>query len=840
MDTPPALAAGNQHPETGWRSWLSLPRDRFNSPWMTVLLIVIAWSVCALVRYQWIAWAGGVEQNVWLGEIQPTTHDAFTHGAVLQQHLEGLHGDNPHLFPLLNKQGALHALTWAFMKVVPVSIPTVLLWGPVILASLIVIPFILIGRLFGSSLWGFTAAILAGVAWNFYERTMAGYFDTDVFSFTGAMLLVYFLMGAHRNKSLTFAGLGAFAVFLYPFFYAKGLVIGAGIAGCFIGLQLICMLLKMDVDRRLRMIALVAAGTAASPWSNGGKMYSSPWLWFIGVIAIAAAWYFLASPRSGGSTRKTGVDEAIDDRVTSGSGGPVSAVGMVVGACLIWLILSMPWSYFLTQVKTYSRFLETGEQAIVQTDPVELQRAEILDEINFRKTHKSTVLESQGEALYKLAQRIIGSSTGAILAIIGYVLMCFRYPGFLIGLPVAVIGAFSIDGGLRFTTWGGLMAAPALVYALFIGVKIILRCLPRLSPAQVRLGSIVGGMLLASPFIAINIAHAVAFKVNTIFSQEAIETMRVIKENSKSGDYVISWWDYGSGLWYYSERNVLMTPISASDDCWTVAKIVSSDSQDVAAGLSRLAAESAAAGHRPSSHHYLDIQGDSPIWPEDMIKQLEEGRVELPDPTCDVFLYMPLEMIKLLRVLEAYADPAYALPVYPESGVYHVIDRRDVRALSEREVILPNQIIVDMNALTASVESQDGRIPVEFESITYVGEMPNGSTFVRQGPKAAAPPFRLAGLGGSRDFQLVSANEPVPDGYHLVHLVVLQESGLVLILDSEFLNSNLIQMVAMQQFDKDLWELVHKNGYARVFRLKRPNQATIKSSDAEDPVTDGQ
>ena len=52
-----------------------------------------------------------------------------------------------------------------------------MVWAPIFLGSLMTVPLVLIGRLYGSALWGFTAAILGGVAWNYYERTMAGYFE---------------------------------------------------------------------------------------------------------------------------------------------------------------------------------------------------------------------------------------------------------------------------------------------------------------------------------------------------------------------------------------------------------------------------------------------------------------------------------------------------------------------------------------------------------------------------------------------------------------------------------------------------------------------------------------
>ena len=99
--------------EIGWRSWLSIPRDCFNGPWATLLLVIIAWGATSYIRYAYIDWAETVPQFKWEGVVQPTTHDAFTHGAMIEQHVDGIHGDNPNMYPLFNSQGALHVLSWA-------------------------------------------------------------------------------------------------------------------------------------------------------------------------------------------------------------------------------------------------------------------------------------------------------------------------------------------------------------------------------------------------------------------------------------------------------------------------------------------------------------------------------------------------------------------------------------------------------------------------------------------------------------------------------------------------------------------------------------------------------
>ena len=38
------------------------------------------------------------------------------------------------------------------------------------------------------------------------------------------------------------------------------------------------------------------------------------------------------------------------------------------------------------------------------------------------------------------------------------------------------------------------------------------------------------------------------------------------------GDYVHTWWDWGSATWFHAERNVLTTPLNQSQDTFVLLK----------------------------------------------------------------------------------------------------------------------------------------------------------------------------------------------------------------------------------------------------------------------------
>ncbi len=179
----------------------------------------------------------GRESMRWEGHPTPNTHDSFYFAAILQKAHLGMHQEND-MVPSVVQNGMVTVLSYGLLKTFSsLSIEELLLWMPVYLSGLVCVPIVLIGRLYGSVVWGFFAACIAGVAHSYFNRTLAGYYDTDVFSVSAAAFALLFLLIALRRRSLAFALAGAVGCFLYPFFYNRiGIPIALGLT--FVGFQL--------------------------------------------------------------------------------------------------------------------------------------------------------------------------------------------------------------------------------------------------------------------------------------------------------------------------------------------------------------------------------------------------------------------------------------------------------------------------------------------------------------------------------------------------------------------------------------------------------------------------
>jgi putrescine transport system permease protein len=64
---------------------------------------------------------------------------------------------------LLSVQGALPTLTYLAAKFLPISFGTAMLYAPLVVSSLLVIPMILIGRLYKNTFWGVCSALIASI-----------------------------------------------------------------------------------------------------------------------------------------------------------------------------------------------------------------------------------------------------------------------------------------------------------------------------------------------------------------------------------------------------------------------------------------------------------------------------------------------------------------------------------------------------------------------------------------------------------------------------------------------------------------------------------------------------
>ena len=384
----------------------SLPQER-SSTITILLLIILAYAFSVGIRFIWINWAASIPEFSWNNQLMINTNDGYYFAASAQNALTHIFDNNPRIAGVWSS--ATIALTAFLSKFF--SLEAVVLVLPVFISSLVVIPMILIGRLLNAPYFGFFSALLASIGWSYYNRTMAGYFDTDMFSAMAPMMIVYFLMATTIKENIIWALLSALSIIIYPFLYDQGLSIVYAISLFYMGYMLI-------FHRREKFtyfsIALLSIALFAIPLPIK--------LLLITLLSLAYQY----------------------NKLNFKALGALSGV-----AFLFFLINADALSLIWGKIAGYTtKGTEDGAlhfYAVAQT-----------------------VREAGQVPFSEIANRISGGTLTLLLALMGYIALIIRHRAFILTLPLIGIGLFAFWGGLRFTIYAVPAAALGAIYFLYL------------------------------------------------------------------------------------------------------------------------------------------------------------------------------------------------------------------------------------------------------------------------------------------------------------------------------------------------------------------------------------
>ncbi|MEA2017587.1 MAG: STT3 domain-containing protein, partial [Campylobacterota bacterium] len=187
----------------------------------TIIYILIAFTFSIAVRLIWVYQFSGTEQFKFNNQFMINTNDGYYYAEGARDIVAGITQNSNDLSPFESAGSILTALV---AKILPFSFESIIFYMPAFFASLLVIPIILIGRSIGKLEVGFIAALLASIAWSYYNRTMVGYYDTDLLNVVFPTFLLWSLIWAIRtqeNKYLLFTALDIIAYrWWYPQSYS--------------------------------------------------------------------------------------------------------------------------------------------------------------------------------------------------------------------------------------------------------------------------------------------------------------------------------------------------------------------------------------------------------------------------------------------------------------------------------------------------------------------------------------------------------------------------------------------------------------------------------------------
>lgn len=638
---------------------------------LTVLAIVIAWTFSTWLRMEWVSHAKSQPQMQWDKTLLPTTHDSYLFSSIIKQNRSNKPPAEPlKLQPKVVDFGALTIFGVALNRLLDIPAASTTTYMPVYAAGLLAIPMVLIGRLYGSILTGFCAACLAVAGSSYFNRTMAGYFDTDMFSVTIPALILCLLLQANKTESVRWLIGVSFLTFSYPFFYSSGTPIVTSLNLMFLAYRGVSWWIKRkddcpkSISFSLSATLLLGTSTALCSHASGIAMATQTSAFTFSILLLVAACIYASYVKW---------DSALNKRLMLAG----ALAGLVCLCSFNETLKSIPRyaaTYYPkiqnTHVYKWLYAEQQNADSSVDSAQVPLQYKNVIE----------TIIEARSSDWSNLMERISGSSWGCILALIGYMLLLLVFPEFSIALPFIGIGVFAHWGGHRFTVHAVPIAALAVAMLPGTMIELYNRISPKKNdkPIKKRKSSNPApsepttaapwitrkvGVHIATVVLSIGIlwpnvqlAKERSRALPTVLESSEVKLLDDIRGKSNPGDYVHTWWDWGSAVWFHAERNVLTSPNNQTHDTYVFAKMMTTDSPRLAAHLGRTAAEYFHHGG-PEGRAGLAVEHlfqHTQLDPDEVLSDIED---HLPvEPTRDIFLFLPSKLLNFYHVLHSFSE----------------------------------------------------------------------------------------------------------------------------------------------------------------------------------------
>ena len=557
-------------------------------------LILMAYMFSFAIRMIWVWQFQDTPEFFWNNQLMINTNDGYFFASGVQRELFGLHETNPRVFGMWD-YGVIF-FTTIFTKITPFSLETIILYMPAIISSLVVIPIILIARLYGQSLWGFFAALLGSIAWSYYNRTMIGYYDTDMFSAMAPMFILFFLMKSTIDFNLKSALYAAIAISIYPFLYDAGLTIVYAM-----GIMYALYMIFYHRNENTTYLSLILVFVSLLPFP-----FASPFDYLI-KIAVLIILYFLLGKNLLSQKRLI-----------------LIAAILFVGFLFFGNVFSLVFAKISGYTATGTKDIGLHFYSVVQT-----------------------VREAGQIPFSTFANRISGSEVGVLIAFVGYLVLVLRHRAFILALPLMGIGIFALVGGLRFTVYAVPVAAMSAIYLFFVLGDFF-------RDQKVKYTFIV---LATAMIIYPNITHIIGYKVPTVLNKAEVQDLVKLDEIADAKDYTLSWWDYGYPIWYFSNTSTLIDGGKHNNDNFIISKIMQTSSPALAANLSRLAVETYVDSNYSIVVDKLFKTGEEDqLDPNLFLSELEDSEYKLPTKTRDVYLYLPYRMLNIFPTVSVFGN----------------------------------------------------------------------------------------------------------------------------------------------------------------------------------------
>ncbi|QKG29839.1 STT3 domain-containing protein [Campylobacter sp. RM16187] len=563
----------------------SLKSIRFSK--QTFLLISLAFIFSVACRFYWVYWASAYEPFFWNNQLMISTNDGYAFAEGARDMIAGFHQPND----LSYYGSSLSSLTYAIAKILPFSFETIILYMSVFFSSLIVVPIILIAREYGVARAGFIAALLASVANSYYNRTMAGYYDTDMLTIVLPMFVIWSIVRLVEQKKRVNLIFVPIFMLIYNWWYPSSYSLNFATIGMFLLYTLI-----YDRNNKLNYEALIFMIIALT--------YINFYIKISLILVIYLLIYFRPNLWNQRSIATLGLFAVLLFAITGGL-NPI-----------------------LFQLKFY----------VFRSAPESSGLAFHYFNVN------QTIRESGIVEFDVFAQRISGHVITFTASLVGIAILCFKKRSFLLALPMLFLGFLAVKGGLRFTIYSVPIMAIGFGYFVVWSINLF--------KINIWLNR---GIILAISIVSLLpcLLHIYTYKVPTVFSRQEVESLDRLKLIADREDYTLAWWDYGYPIRYYADvKSLIDGGKHLGRDNFAVSFALG-ENQISSANMARLEVEYTERNftERFGSNLAKMMQDYNATNANAFLNSLNNKSFNLPKKTRDIYFYLPDSMIHIFPVV---------------------------------------------------------------------------------------------------------------------------------------------------------------------------------------------
>jgi len=563
---------------------------------LSILFALVAFIFAFAARLYWYIYALGHPDFFYAGEVMINTNDGYYYAEGARDLLAGSHetGDRSAV------EEPVAMVTMILAKLLPfVPFETLILFMPAVFGALITVPIVFIGRALDRPLLGFLAAIIASVTYSYYNRTMTGYYDSDMLALPLPMFVLWFLLEAIAKNRIGYylALLTALALAHWGYPQSFTLLLGT------LGLAFFYVLFTQRQNREL--ITVLGLGLVAI--SGVPLLLKLP---FVLVIAV-----FIKQKQE-------------------------------VLQKFFWLfavVLLGIFGYFggfdilINSVKAY----------ILKDSLVVASKLKYYDVVQ-------TVREAGHVDFGVFAARISGTVVALFLSVAGYVLLIKEKKVFLLSLPMAVLGFLAMKAGLRFTVYAVPVMAFGFGYlALFLASKVVLK------PAKVFIVSFFMFISLAPNIFHIYDYKSATVYTKS----EAEATAKLGKIAGREDYVYTWWDYGYPVRYYANVKNHSDGGKHDGATNFIESSILCSNSQTFAANMMRDSTErfeELIKKNREQNTSTLEYAAEQRGFKaseyEKYLAALDSKEFKNPPKTRDIYLYLPYQMIEIFPTIKMFSN----------------------------------------------------------------------------------------------------------------------------------------------------------------------------------------